>query len=90
MIILGIETSCDETAAGVSIFMVWYRYMSTKTSKKNLVPKSRVPISFLIDYIKEGLTISDFLASYPWINRKNVEKALEEIKNREFTSGYAL
>ncbi len=64
--------------------------MPTKTSKKNLVPKSRIPIAYLLDYIKEGLTISDFLASYPWVKRKNVEKALEEIKNREFTSGYAL
>ncbi len=61
-----------------------------KVSKKNLVSKSRIPIAYLLDYIKEGLTISDFLASYPWLKRKDVEKALEEIKNREFTSGYAL
>ncbi len=59
-------------------------------TKKNLVPKSKIPISFLIDYIKEGLTISDFLASYPWVRRTDVEKALEEIKKREFTSQYAL
>lgn len=64
--------------------------MNKKASKKNLVPKSRVPISYLLDYIKEGLTISDFLASYPWISKRSVEKALEEIKHREFTSGYAL
>lgn len=63
---------------------------NTVSSKKNLVPKSRIPISYLLDYIKEGLTISDFLASYPWISKKDVEKALEEIKNREFTSRYAL
>lgn len=60
------------------------------TSTKNLVPKSRIPISYLIDYIKEGLTITDFIASYPWVKRKSVEKALEEIKNREFTSRYAI
>ncbi|MBI2020413.1 DUF433 domain-containing protein [Candidatus Daviesbacteria bacterium] len=59
------------------------------TLKKNLVPKSRIPISYLLDYIKEGLTISDFIASYPWVKRKDVEKALEEIKKREFTSRYA-
>lgn len=57
--------------------------------KKNLVPGSKVPISFLLDYIKEGMTISDFLSSYPWIKRSNVEKALDEVKKREFTSGYA-
>ena len=58
------------------------------STKKNLVPKSKIPIAYLIDYIKEGFNISDFIASYPWVKRKNVEKALEEIKNREFTSGY--
>lgn len=57
---------------------------------KNLVPRSRIPISYLIDYIKEGFNISDFIASYPWVKRKSVEKALEEIKNREFTSRYAI
>lgn len=58
--------------------------------KKDLVPGSRVPIKYLFDYIKEGLSISDFLSSYPWIKRENVEKALEEIKKRDFTSKYAL
>ncbi len=57
---------------------------------KNLVPKSKIPISYLLDYIKEGLNISDFISSYPWLKRKDVEKALDEIKQREFTSGYAL
>lgn len=61
----------------------------SKSINKNLVPKSRIPISYLLDYIKEGLTISDFIASYPWVKRKDVEKALEEIKKREFTSQYA-
>lgn len=57
--------------------------------KKNLIPKNRIPIAYLLDYIKEGLTISDFISSYPWVKRKDVEKALEEIKKREFTSQYA-
>ena len=63
--------------------------MLKMSNKKNLVPKSRIPISYLLDYIKEGLTISEFIASYPWIKKKDVEKALEEIKKREFTSQYA-
>lgn len=58
--------------------------------KSNLIPKSRVPIAYLLDYIKEGYSISDFLASYPWLRKKDVEKALDEIKTREFTSSYAL
>lgn len=65
--------------------------MTKKTlSKKSLVPGSKVPISFLLDYLKEGYSISDFISSYPWIKRGSIEKALEEIKRREFTSGYAL
>lgn len=55
-----------------------------------VVPKSKIPISYLLDYIKEGLTISDFVASYPWLKKKDVERALEEIKKREFTSSYAI
>lgn len=58
--------------------------------EKDLIPGSRVPIKFLFDYIKEGLSITDFLSAYPWISRQNVEKALEEIKRRDFTSKYAL
>ena len=62
----------------------------TKVSSKNLVPKSKVPIAFLLDYIKEGLSISDFIASYPWLKKKDVERAVDEIKKREFTSQYAV
>jgi len=60
------------------------------SKKENFVPGSKVPITYLLDYIKEGYGITDFLASYPWIKRTNVEKALDEIKKRDFTSGYAL
>ena len=63
--------------------------MKALSKKKNLVPKSKVPISYLLDYLKEGYGISDFIASYPWVKRKDVEKAIEEIKKREFTSSYA-
>ena len=62
----------------------------TTNTKKNLIPKSRVPIAYLLDYIKEGYGISEFLASYPWLKKKDVEKAIEEIKTREFTARYAL
>lgn len=61
-----------------------------KLMKKNIIAKSKIPIAYLIDYIKEGYGISDFLASYPWLKRKDVEQALDEIKTREFTSGYVL
>ena len=61
-----------------------------KRTEKNLIPNSRIPIAYLFDYIKEGLTIADFIASYPWLKRKDIEKAIEEIKRREFTSQYAI
>ena len=57
---------------------------------KDLVKGGRVPIKYLFDYIKEGYSISDFLASYPWLKRKDVEDAIEEIKRRDFSSKYAL
>ena len=62
----------------------------TTIAKTNLIPKSKIPIAYLLDYIKEGYSISGFLASYPWIKKKDVEKALDEIKTREFTARYAL
>ena len=66
-------------------------FMKNKSlNKKNLVPGSKVPISYLLDYFKEGYSISDFLSSYPWIKRTDVEKALEEMKKRELSSSYAL
>lgn len=61
-----------------------------KASKANLIPKSKIPIAYLLDYIKEGYAISDFLASYPWLKKRDVEKAIDEIKTREFTASYAL
>lgn len=57
------------------------------TKKEKFIKGSRIHISYLIDYIKEGLTISDFLSSYPWIKKKNVVTALDEIKKEN--SGYA-
>lgn len=64
--------------------------MKEQSQNENLVPGSKVPVSYLLDYFKEGYSISDFLASYPWISKSNVEKALEEIKKREFTAKHAL
>lgn len=55
-----------------------------------VVPGSKIPIAYLIDYIKEGYTVSDFIASYPWLKKTNIKKALDEIKKREFTSPYAV
>lgn len=55
-------------------------------SGKNLVPGSKIPIKFLLDYIKGGYSISDFVSSYPWIARRNVIKAIDEIKTRDFSA----
>jgi len=57
--------------------------------KKKLVPGSKVPISYLIDYVKEGYNLSDFVSAYPWVKKSNAIKVLNEIK-RDYTSRYAL
>lgn len=64
--------------------------MKKTTVKKNVFPKSKVPIKYLLDYVKEGLSMSDFIASYPWLKKKDIKEAIEEIKKRDFTSRYAI
>ena len=64
--------------------------MKSKKATKNVIKGSRVPITYLIDYIKDGYSITDFLSAYPWIRRTQVETALEDIKRRDFTSRYAV
>jgi len=63
---------------------------SKVVAKKNLVPGSKIPIAYLIDYIKEGYSISDFISSYPWVKESSIKRALDEIKRREFTASNAL
>ncbi len=58
-------------------------------SKKVYIKGSRVPITFLFDYIKKGYSISDFLSSYPWIKKEDVVKKLEEFEREEIASRYA-
>ncbi|MBI2008717.1 DUF433 domain-containing protein [Candidatus Amesbacteria bacterium] len=61
-----------------------------KTKTKNIIKGSKIPITYLIDYIKDGYSITDFLSAYPWIRRTQVETALEDIKQRDFASRYAI
>lgn len=63
--------------------------MTDKSAKKKLVPGSKVPIAYLIDYLTEGYSISDFIVSYPWIKESNVKKVLNEIKS-ELSPQHAL
>lgn len=35
-------------------------------------PRSRVPVYFFLDYIKEGYSISEFQSAYPWIKRNDI------------------
>ena len=64
--------------------------MNSKNKIRNLIPGSKVPIAYLLDYLKDNYTISEFVTSYPWIKEKNVKKALDEIKTREFSMKNAL
>ena len=60
-----------------------------KTTSKKLIPGSRVSISVLIDYIREGYSLTEFLSDYPWIRKDNAQKALDELKQKEYPIKYA-
>ena len=63
--------------------------MSRLITGKNFYFKgSKVPVTFLFDYIKKGYSISDFLSSYPWIKKNDVVKKLEEFEKEEIASRY--
>ncbi len=43
---------------------------------------TRVPIQTLIDYLKAGDTIDDFLEGFPTVSREQVVEFLEEAERR--------
>ncbi|MFH1535623.1 MAG: DUF433 domain-containing protein [Patescibacteria group bacterium] len=57
--------------------------------KKKLIPGSKVSISVLIDYISEGYSLTEFLSDYPWIKRDQIEKTLNELKEKDYPVRYA-
>lgn len=59
------------------------------TSEKKLIPGSKVSISVLIDYISEGYSLTEFLSDYPWIKRDQIEKTLNELREKEYPIKYA-
>lgn len=61
----------------------------TTTLKEKLIPGSRVSISVLIDYIKEGYSLTEFLSDYPWIKKNDAQKALDRLQEKEYPIGYA-
>lgn len=71
--------------------MIYYFLNMVKIRKdqKNILKGSRVSISVLIDYIKEGYSLSEFLSDYPWIKRVDAQKALDELKKKEYPIKYA-
>ena len=62
--------------------------MKVKNADK-FIPGSKVPASFIFDYLKEGYSLTDFLSAYPWLDRKAVEETIEKIK-KDYSSHYAL
>lgn len=56
---------------------------------KDFIKGSRVSISVLIDYIKEGYSLSEFLSDYPWIRRSDAQRTLDQLKDNEFPTKYA-
>ncbi len=72
----------------IFILNIDMKNLKTNTEKK-LVKGSRVSIAVLIDYIKEGYSLSEFLSDYPWIKRADAQKTLDELKDKEFSTKYA-
>lgn len=63
--------------------------MKTVSGNKKIIRGSKISISVLIDYIRDGYSLVEFLSDYPWIKRKDAEKALDEIKQKDFPARYA-
>lgn len=63
--------------------------MKKVSTEKKLIPGSRVSLSVLIDYVKEGYSLTEFLSDYPWIRRSDAQKALDELKQKEYPIRYA-
>ena len=59
------------------------------TPKKKLIPGSRVSVSVLIDYVKDGYSVVEFLSDYPWIKRDDVTKVLDYLKKDKYPPRYA-
>ena len=57
-------------------------------SKSPYIKGSKIPITYFLNYIKNGLSISDFLSAYPWIKKEDLIKKLDEFENKEITSRY--
>ncbi len=55
---------------------------SANINKSIYIKGSRIPITFFFQYIKEGLSISDFLSSYPWIKKSNLMNKLNEVESK--------
>ncbi|HUD09652.1 MAG TPA: DUF433 domain-containing protein [Patescibacteria group bacterium] len=55
--------------------------------KSNYIKGSRIPVSFLLDYLSEGYSLAEFLSAYPWIKRTSAKKALVNLK--QISSNYA-
>lgn len=63
--------------------------MKKALKEKKLIPGSKVSISVLIDYIREGYSLTEFLSDYPWIEKRDAQKALDELREKEYPIKYA-
>ena len=63
--------------------------IDTNSNSKKNITGSKVSVSVLIDYIKEGYSMAEFLADYPWIKIGSVQKALNEIKKKDYPHMHA-
>ena len=63
--------------------------MKKVATEEKLIRGSKVSLSVLIDYVKEGYSLTEFLSDYPWIKKTDAQKALDQLKEKEFPIKYA-
>jgi len=57
--------------------------------EKKYIKGTRVPFHIFLDYIKNGLSINDFLSSYYWVSKKEILKEIDRVKKERASDTYA-
>lgn len=52
-------------------------------------PNSRIPVCYILEYLKAGLTKNDFHQSYPWIKKKDINTVINYFIKKHCNFGYS-
>jgi uncharacterized protein (DUF433 family) len=63
-----------------------HQFHTGRNGRRPCFAGARVPVQTLMDYIKAGDSIDDFLEGFPTVKREQVIAFLEEAKNRMLTA----